>query len=440
MASLISRGGYSRISFRGPDGKRKTLTLGRLSTRHAERAKAHVEELLSAIRLGEKPGDATRAWLKALDRTMSDRLAAVGLATSQQAARLSAYVAEYIDQRTDAKLNTKKKFRTTQLLLIDYFGDDRKLESITRGDVDAWRRAIGEGRAENTIRKYVGVAKLFFNAALRSKLIEENPFDDQPSSTMPNTTREYFVSRAEAAKVITACPDVEWRLLFALSRYGGLRCPSEQFALKWSDVDWAGHRFCVRSSKTEHLAHGGVRFVPIFEELKPFLEEAFDLAADGEQFVVARHRHESCNLRTQLGRIVTRAGVTPWPKLWQNLRATRQTELEAEFPLHVVCRWLGNSPGVARKHYLQVTDEHFAKAAGVDGAPVGGETRETEHPSRALRAHSNAAMHEMGSNAGNGSSPDEAISGDCAASPPVAKVKIAEAGLEPARPLPGTGF
>lgn len=387
--------------------------------------------------MGEKPADATRAWLKSLDRSVIERLADVGLTETREATRLGAYIQGYIDQRHDAKPNTRKKYRTTQLLLIKHFGVDRKLESITRGDADAWRRAIGEGRSENTIRKYVCVAKLYFNAAVRSKLIDENPFDDQPSATMPNTTREYFVSRDEAAKVLAACPDAEWRLLFALGRYGGLRCPSEQFALKWSDVDWEGHRFCVRSPKTEKLVHQGIRFVPIFPELRPFLEEAFDLAADGELYVVSRHRHESCNLRTQLGRIVARAGLVPWPKLWQNLRATRQTELEAEFPLHVVCRWLGNSPVVARKHYLQVTDEHFAKAAGVDGARV---NEQSEQEAYARCAHSNAAMHEMEGNGGNGQSPNGPISGDCAALPPVAMLNIAEAGVEPARELPPTGF
>src|SRR5436190_12956284 len=35
----------------------------------------------------------------------------------------------------------------------------------------------------------------------------------------------------------------------------------------------------------------------------------------------------------------------------------------AVYPAHVVCAWIGNSEQVARKHYLQVTDEHFARAA-----------------------------------------------------------------------------
>src|SRR5262249_43277100 len=60
---------------------------------------------------------------------------------------------------------------------------------------------------------------------------------------------------------------------------------------------------------------------------------------------------------------------SPWPKLFHNLRATRQTELAETWPEHVVCAWIGNSRDVARKHYLQVTDDHFDRAAaGKDSA------------------------------------------------------------------------
>ena len=53
----------------------------------------------------------------------------------------------------------------------------------------------------------------------------------------------------------------------------------------------------------------------------------------------------------------------PWPKLFQNLRASRETELAAEYPLHVVCAWIGNSALTAQKHYLQVTESDFERAA-----------------------------------------------------------------------------
>ncbi len=163
--------------------------------------------------------------------------------------------------------------------------------------------------------------------------------------------------------MLDACPDAQWRLIFALCRFGGLRCPSEVLRLKWADIDWARDRFTVHATKTEHHADGGVRKVPIFPELAPYLTECFEAAEPGSEYVVTRCRDASVNLRTQLNRIIKRAGLTPWPKLFQNLRSTRETELVQEFPIHVVCRWIGNSTQIANKHYLQVTEGHFAEAS-----------------------------------------------------------------------------
>ena len=53
-------------------------------------------------------------------------------------------------------------------------------------------------------------------------------------------------------------------------------------------------------------------------------------------------------------------GGLQWP--FQNLGAGRETKLAREFPLHVVTVWLGNTPPVALKHDLRVTDEDFARA------------------------------------------------------------------------------
>lgn len=54
------------------------------------------------------------------------------------------------------------------------------------------------------------------------------------------------------------------------------------------------------------------------------------------------------------------------------MRASRQTELTARFPLHVVCEWIGNSAPIADKHYLQVTDSHYADAAAAFTTDQGG--------------------------------------------------------------------
>jgi len=171
-----------------------------------------------------------------------------------------------------------------------------------------------------------------------------------------------FVTREQIGAVLEACPDAEWRLLVALARYGGLRVPSEALALKWEDIDWSRDRFRVPSPKTEHHEGKDHRWVPIFPELLPSLRDARELALPGDPYCITRYRDPKVNLRTQFQRIIRRAGVEPWAKLWQNLRSTRQTELADLFPAHVTSAWIGNSVVIAKEHYLQVTDEHFEKA------------------------------------------------------------------------------
>jgi len=156
--------------------------------------------------------------------------------------------------------------------------------------------------------------------------------------------------------LLDACPDGEWRLIVALARYGGLRTPSEHLALTWADTDWERERFLVRSPKT------GPRWVPMFPELRPHLDEAFARAEEGAVHVITRTRDASANWRTTFGKIIVKAGLLPWEKPFQNLRASRETELAATFPIHVVTSWIGNSVAVAAKHYLQVTDADFSRA------------------------------------------------------------------------------
>jgi len=45
------------------------------------------------------------------------------------------------------------------------------------------------------------------------------------------------------------------------------------------------------------------------------------------------------------------------------MRGSRETELAAIYPLHVVTKWLGNSPKIALRPYLQVTDADFEQGA-----------------------------------------------------------------------------
>ncbi len=240
---------------------------------------------------------------------------------------------------------------------------DKPLREISRLDAEKFRQYLkGDGLAQATISKRIKTARQAFERGVEWEMLDKNPFKGVKAGKQSNDARQFFITREDTRKVLDACPGAQWRLIVALSRYGGLRCPSETLALRWSDVDWEHDRLRITSPKTEGYEGKDSRVLPLFPELKPYLLSAFEEAEEGAQWVVTKGRDAAINLRTQFERIIGRAGLTPWPKLFHNLRSTRQTELEEQFPSHVVCRWLGNSERIAREHYLQVTDAHFEKA------------------------------------------------------------------------------
>ena len=135
--------------------------------------------------------------------------------------------------------------------------------------------------------------------------------------------------------------------------------------------------------------------VPLFGLLRPHLERAFDAAPVGAVHVVSEPLRRSsqgkagfrnCNLRKPFLKVIERAGMKPWPKLFHNLRSSRETELMAEHPPHDVCTWIGNSLAIAQKHYLQVTQASIARAVAERGSEAG--PKAAQNPAQQLRAGS----------------------------------------------------
>ena len=367
MASISRESnGRRTVQFVGADCKRRSIRLGKMSQREAEGIKWRVEAFVSATLAGCPLTDEVSRWVATLDGPLADRLAAVGLVPKRQRAccpTLADFLDQYIGGRTDVKQSTREHLQRARRDLLAFFGPDKLLSDVAPGEADEFRIFLFRRLAENTVRRICGRAKQFFRAAYRKRPIPSDPFADlKGCGVKANQSRYYFITRAEAEKVLEACPDAQWRLLFALARFAGLRVPSEPLGLRWGDVDWARGRITIHSPKTAHQGKA-TRQIPMFPELRPYLEAAFDEAAAGTEYVITRYRDTNSNLRTQLERIIHKAGLTSWPKLFQNLRATRETELVETFPLHVVTSWLGNTAAVAVKYYLQVTDEHFQRAA-----------------------------------------------------------------------------
>ena len=357
-----------------------------MSKRAAEAVARHVEELVRAGAAGVKPDASAAAWAASVDGRIRKTLEGWQLidpinptAGTDAGRLLGPFLDAYIADRSDIGTGTATNYGQARRLLMEYFDTDRSLSSITPADADRFRAwllsrpvawdddgNVTKRMAKATVSKHIKRTKTMFNHAVRDGLLDSSPFADQKGGNESNKDRHHFVDRQTTAAVLDACPDHDWRMVFALARFAGMRCPSEVTRLQWSDVLWDSRRLRIESPKT------GLRFCPIFPELAPLLDAAFADAPEGARYVVGRYGGgDAANLSTQLKRIIERAGCIPWPKTFINLaRSTRRTELQNHHPSHVVDAWLGHDYATAAKHYLQVTPDHWE--AGVNLETAGG--------------------------------------------------------------------
>jgi len=316
--------------------------------------------------------DETSRWLMNVGGVLRQKLAKVGLITELVECTLGPFVDDYIEKRSNLKPATIRVLELAKKNLVDYFGGDKLLRQVTAGDAADFREALKKsGLAESTTRKRCSVASQIFRYALKHELVSRNPFDEVPKNVMGSSRRQH-VAESDANKVCDQLVGTQWKLLFALSRWGGLRVGSEVRLLRWGDIDWESNRLLVHSPKTEHHEGRASRLLPMFPELRERLQavldellEDFDPKCErlSEQLVLPMLEGRSdSSLRKPLERAIKAAGVTQWTRLWHSLRASRQTDLTREFPTHVVCGWLGNTEKVARENYLSTTDEDFDRA------------------------------------------------------------------------------
>ncbi|MBN1395055.1 MAG: phage integrase SAM-like domain-containing protein, partial [Pirellulales bacterium] len=172
-------------------------------------------------------------------------------------------------------------------LPVIHFGKQTDLRTIDEPAAEDFKLFLqNKNLSSTTVAKRLQFARQFFKAAVKRKLIPSNPFADVASKAVPKADQQRFVTREEIARLLEGCPNVDWRVIVALSRFGGLRCPSEVLSLKWQWIDWGRGRMRVYSPKTEHHEGKAYRDVPLFPELRATLEEAWELAPEGAVYVV----------------------------------------------------------------------------------------------------------------------------------------------------------
>jgi len=370
MASLIKVSGGKvpsrAIQFVNAAGERKTIRIGKCGLEQARTFKQNVERLLACKTLGAPPDLQLAAWVADLPDDMHEKLAAVDLVSPRQpkakSLTLKEWTAKYIGQRKgDLKPASIAKLERTVTLLTGYLGESKPIDEIDENEAFDWRawvrseKKLGDGTAGTHVRN---VKQLFENARKR-RLIASNPFAELAGPVV-GADRDRYITPTEAETILTACPDVQGKLLFGLARLAGLRVPSETHLLTWTDVDFEKSQLSVFAPKTERFEKHRRRPVPVTPPLMKLLEQAFEAAPEGQKLVISLSRN---NLHRIMRGIVRRAGFEPWPRLFQALRQSCDTEWKQTYPAYAVDAWLGHSGRVSEKHYLMIPEELWKKVA-----------------------------------------------------------------------------
>ena len=390
MARIVTRSnGLREIRFDDKDGKQRTIYVARMPKRDAESVGSKIDHIVSRQITGSEPDTLISQWIADLPDKLHSKLVKFGLAATRESVAETESKMPTIKQWTDryiASLNvkprTKENLEISARALCVHFGAHKPIDSFTIGDAAEFRRWLERegnerkkytcGLATNTVRRRIGRAKQFFNAAIDKELITKNPFAKEESSVTGNPEKHKEIPAEWIEQMIRTTKCEDWKIILAFARYGGMRSHETRIQ-RWDHIDLPNRIMKVRSYKNHKV---GVKLVirtmPIFPELLPHLMRAKEMAPAGAEWVQTRYTHEA-NIGTEFDRIAARAGLVPWDEPFQNLRRTRETELMVHYPAADVTSWIGNSIRVAQSHYLMAMQSSFQRAIA-EGAKIQGVT------------------------------------------------------------------
>lgn len=362
MSSLTyetkTRTGYRLRSYDAADSRRRhSIWLGDISQREAETIKRHVEAVIESQQLGTPMPGETQRWLGKVPDALRLKLSGI-LGTARTA---SEAIAEYV--KWSMRNNAQATVASVECTLDQFANQFGRLQmrSLVAEDIDRWLDS--RNVVKNTMGKHAKTVKAWLAWCKQQGYI-----DDLRLKTSSNVKsgKKQFIGADLFATLLAGVRDPQDRCALAMARWSGIRVPSELVVrsddvdfedLTITYVDWKRTKRCNRGPPVR-------RITPLFPELLPFIEAVwlqrteFLLPAIGDGGGVA--------FAARIRAVRDRLGLT-WPRLFHSLRATRETELIAQFSMRAATEWIGNSPDVASEFYELITDETWERAKGKRG-------------------------------------------------------------------------
>jgi integrase len=373
MASVVVRNrNLLEVQFTDHNGKRRTVRLGRVSRTEANDFSRELQRLIDSRRLGQRPSRRSLAWLDDIGLKYRQQLTKWGVVDGNFEDVFLEQLVKAHEVSLDVEDSTLRNIRDATRNMMTFFGRSCPITSIRQNDAIGFRTWLaqhgskgGKALAEATVSRRVRRAQEVFEYATREGWIESNPFGQLRRGSERNQEKDFYFGQDLFKSIhdVLVCP--EFKAALSLVRWAGLRCPSEVLGLTWEDVNWEHSTICVTSPKTKRHPEGKMRTIPIFQECRPDLDRLWESLGDQPATLLFPGlQHNSSALRSRLKKACKKVGVSMPPRPFDNMRATRESELLEEFPIHTVAAWFGHSPQVALQHYAQIAKEHFTRAVG----------------------------------------------------------------------------
>ena len=344
------------------NGRRQCLNLNSNYTRtDAEEVGTMLDRWTLAEHRGETLDRTTKAFFETAPSYLKQRFAQLGILEARAAYTLKdAWNEFFVEKSAEVAGSTQLIWNLVGERLKRLFDERRLVSEITELEALESRKRLAEVYSEATVSMTIGRLRTFWNWCVKHDVTDQNVYEGVRKGSTANRSKDFQIPRDWTERILDACPSQNWRTLFVLWRIAGLR-QQEPLLITWDCVNWDKKRLRVPSPKTSRYEGREDRIVPLFPILEKELSASWEEVPTGERYVVWQNRRQ--NFDSGFKRILFFAGLTPWQKLFQNMRASAENDLvEDGYPAHVVGAWIGHTPKVQYQHYLRTLDAYFDRA------------------------------------------------------------------------------
>jgi integrase len=351
MASIIERNGKRTLQWKF-NNRRWWAGLGATGAKAAAVLANRLQAVLDEIEHTGRLSGESSMWLSALKGgRLRQRLHDCGVLQAELTVR---QLCDAFETRKERKEQTNVNYSHAIRNLVKCYGLDTPASAVQGREFRPYLESRGLSRS--TVNKRISIARSVF------KTISPNPFAEVVAGRQDNSARQFYVA-ADTILAVCRYADPELKLVLMLARFAGLRVPSELRAMRFSDIEWEHDKIYIRSPKTEHHKGGEGRYIPLFFHLRSALMDAQEWSVEGQPNVFYGSAPlSSVVLRHRLTKMLCRLGITPWPRLFQNLRASWETDCLRLFPSETP-KWAGHSHLISQRNYHMQTDDSFRAAA-----------------------------------------------------------------------------